>query len=318
MKPNVKRLLTAAACLFLSAMVSAQGYAQPVTIIVPYAAGGAGDIGVRLIGPALSSGLGQPVVVQNKGGAGGAIGTELGAKAASDGNTLTLGSDVAMSILPHLRKLNYDPQTSFEPIGLIATLPMVIVVNPNLGVSSVADLVQLSKKRQLNLGTNGIGTNAHLTAELIRRETKLDFVHVPFSAQPQVINSVMSGDIDFAISSVGPVLSHIRSGKLKALALTSANRLGSLPDVPTLKESGYAGIDVNIWLGLFAPAKTSQEVIAKLSVELRKALASADVQARYAELGYVPGDGTPERLARLMSDDLVRWKNVIADGDVRE
>jgi tripartite-type tricarboxylate transporter receptor subunit TctC len=316
---NSLRRLCALAPLFFAATLAHAEWTpkQPVTIIVPYAAGGAGDIGVRLLAPVLSEELGQPVVIQNRGGAGGAIGTELGAKAPADGYTLTLGSDVAMTILPHLRKLKYDAQKDFEAVGLLATVPSVVVVSPKLDVKSMAELVQLSRKKPLSFGTNGIGTNNHLTGELLRREAKLDFLHVPFVAQPHVITGVLAGDIDFAVSSVGTVLPHIRSGKLKALALTSASRLDALPGVPTLKEAGY-DVDVNIWLGLFAPAKTPKDAIARISSALRKALASAEVKARFRDLGYVPGEGTPDGLGKFVGRDSARWAKVIVEENIRE
>lgn len=310
-------------CLLLIAVVPAIAQAQwtptrPIRILVPYAVGGSGDIGLRIISDKLSAALGQPLVIENKGGAGGALGTEQGARQAPDGYTWILGSDAPFTIIPHMRKVPYDPLADFEPLGLIASLPLVVVVNPALPVKNMRELVALAKTRKLTLGSNGIGSSAHLTGELINREAGIELLHVPHTSIAAVVTAVIGGQVDMTISSVGTVLQSIQSGRLRALAITTSARLPSLPDVPSLAEAGVPNVDVSVWIGLLVPARTPKEVAQRVSAELTRVLDAPDVRERFATLGYVPGGGAPAALSRRIEADHAKFGKVIRDANIRE
>ncbi|NDG38247.1 MAG: tripartite tricarboxylate transporter substrate binding protein [Betaproteobacteria bacterium] len=308
--------------LFALALYCAGAAAQwaptkPIRLLVPYATGGSGDIGLRIISEKLSAAIGQPLVIDNKGGAGGVIGTELGARTLPDGYTWILGSDAPFTIIPHLRKVPYDPLADFEPVGLIASLPLVVVINPSLPVKNMAELVALAKTRKLSLSSNGNGSSAHLTAELIKREAGIDLLHVPYTGIAQAVTDVIGGQVDMTISSVGTVLQHIKSGRLRAIALTMPVKLASLPDVPSLIEAGY-NIDVSVWIGLLVPAKTPKEVTQRVSAELTKVLETPEIRERFANLGYVPGGGAPSVLGRRIEGDYAKFGKVIRDANIKE
>jgi tripartite-type tricarboxylate transporter receptor subunit TctC len=291
---------------------------RPIRVLVPYATGGSGDIGLRIIADRLAAAVGQPLVIDNKGGAGGVIGTEQGARVPPDGYTWILGSDAPFTIIPHMRKVPYDPLADFEPLGLIASLPLVVVVNSSLPVKNVRELIALAKTRQVSLGSNGNGSSAHLTGELIKREAHVDLLHVPFTGIAQVVTAVIGGQVDMTISSVGTVLQHIKSGRLRALAITTSSRLPSLPDVPTLAEAGVPNVDVSVWIGLLAPAKTPKDVAQRVSAELTKVLETPEVRERFATLGYVPGGGAPSALSRRIEADYSKFGKVIRDAEIKE
>jgi len=305
--------------IFYSTAASAQWTpTRPIRIITPYAPGGSGDIGLRIISSKLSSAIGQPLVIDNRGGAGGEIGTALGAQAAADGYNWVLGSDAPFTVIPHMRHVRYDPIKDFEAVGLIATLPLVMVVNPSLPVKSVADIIALAKTQQLKLGSNGIGSSAHLTGELLKREAKIDLLHVPYPGVAQVITGLLGGQVDMTFSSLGPVEQQIKAGTLRAIAVTTASRVASLPDVPTLAESGYPDIDVSVWIGLLAPAHTPQDAIARANTELTNALGDPEIRQRFATLGYVPGGGSPSVLARRIQGDYEKWGQVMREAGIKE
>ena len=291
---------------------------HPIRILVPYATGGSGDIGVRLISDRLAAALGQPVVIENKGGAGGVIGTEQGARLPADGHSWVLGSDAPFTIIPHMRKVPYDPLADFEPLGLIASLPLVVVVNPDVPAKTMKELLALAKTRRLNLGSNGNGSSAHLTGELIQREAGVQLLHVPFTGIAQVVTAVIGGQVDMTIASVGTVLQHIQSGRLRALAITTSSRVANLPEVPTLAEAGVPNIDVGVWIGLLAPAKTPKEVAQRVSAELTKVLENPEIRARFATIGYVPGGGAPAVLTRRIQEDHARFGKVIREANIKE
>ncbi len=291
---------------------------HPIKIMVPYAPGGSGDIGLRIISERLAAAIGQPLIIENKGGAGGVIGTEQGARQPPDGYTWILGSDAPFTIIPHMRKVPYDPIADFEPLGLIASLPLVVVVNPSVPAKNIKELVALAKTRRISLGSNGNGSSAHLTGELIKREANIDLLHVPFTGIAQVVTAVIGGQVDMTISSVGTVLQHIQSGRLRALAITTPVKLGSLPDVPSLAEAGIPNVDVSVWIGLLAPAKTPKVVVQRVSAELTKVLETPEVRERFSTLGYVPGGGAPTVLGRRIEADHARFGKVIRDAAIKE
>jgi tripartite-type tricarboxylate transporter receptor subunit TctC len=291
-------VLAALAALAVAGGVRAQGYPSgPIKVIVPFTAGSATDIMARTIGERLSSALGQPVIVENRPGAGGTIGINLVAKAAPDG--LTLGVVSTGHVVNHVlyKDLPYDTIRDFAGVSPLATLPSVLIVTPSLGAKSVRDLVALAKSRpgQLNYGTAGVGSAAHINQEKFNQATGIRAVHIPFKGTPEILNETMGGRIEMAwvplISSVGP----IRDGKVTALAVSTPARSPTLPQVPTIAEAGYPGGEFNFWVAMLAPAKTPREVVARLNAEIAKAEQAPEVRDRIAKLGAEPMPMSPER-----------------------
>jgi len=291
---------------------------RPIRLLVPYAVGGSGDIGLRIISDKLSAEIGQPLILENKGGAGGVIGTEEGSRAPADGYTWILGSDAPFTIIPHLHKVRYDPLKDFEPLGLIASLPLVVVVNPKLPVHDMKELVALGKKRQLVLSSNGNGSSAHLAGELLKRETGIDLLHVPYTGIAQAVTDVIGGQVDMTISSVGTVAQHVKSGRLRALAITLPVKVSSLPGVPSLADQGLSNVEMSVWIGLLAPAGTPREVADRVSQALTKVLADPEVRKRFDELSYVPGGGSPSVLSDRIKADDAKFGKLIQDANIKE
>lgn len=291
---------------------------RPIKIIIPYGAGGAADIGMRVLAEKIGPALSQPLVLENRAGAGGAIGTEAGARAPADGYTLVLGSDAAFSIIPNLQKTPYDPIKDFEPIAMLATVPLVLVVHPSLPVKTVQDLVDLARAKPgvLTIASNGNGSSGHLSAELFKSTAKIDLLHVPYKGMGPVVADILGGQVMMTFSSLGPVEQHIKSGKLRAIAITVPKRFPGLPDVPTMAESGFPGFDVSVWLALFGPLGTPKEIVARLNEEVAKALETPDVKERFAMLGYIPGGGPPSAASDRARQDLGKWGAVIRAANI--
>jgi tripartite-type tricarboxylate transporter receptor subunit TctC len=293
-----KAAIAVLAALALAGAARAQGYPSgPVKIIVPFTAGSATDIMARTIGERLSPALGQPVIVENRPGAGGTIGIALVAKAAPDG--LTLGVVSTGHVVNHVlyKDLPYDTIKDFAGVSPLATLPSVLIVAPATGVKTVRDLVALAKSKpgQLNYGTAGVGSAAHINQEKFNQATGIQAVHIPFKGTPEILNETMGGRIEMAwvplISSVGP----IKDGKVVALAVSTPKRSETLPQVPTIKEAGYPGGEFNFWVAMLAPAKTPRDVVARLNAEIAKAEQQPEVKARIAKLGAEPMPMSPEK-----------------------
>lgn len=287
---------------------------KPIRLIVPFAPGAATDISARTISDKVAATLGQPIVVENQGAASGTVGTEAGARAAPDGYTWTLAHDPPFTILPHVRKLTYDPLKDFEPVSVIATIPMVLVVRPDLPINSIKELIAVAKAQpgKLTIASSGSGATSHLAAELFKYETKTDILHVPYRGQAQGVTDVLGGQVDMIFSSFGPVLQHIKTGKLKALGISVPRRYASLPEVPTIAESGVPGFDFSVWTGIAVPAGTPKEIREQIHMAVTQALDSPEVRARFDSLGFVPGDGDPEALRRRIAADYIKWRDVIA------
>jgi len=318
---NRFRTLLHAVPLALAALHAAPAAAQweptrPIRLILPYASGASTDLAIRAISDKLAEGLGQPVVIENKAGASGIIGTEIGSKAAPDGYTWIAASDIAFTILPHLQKVPYDPIKDFEPVSLISNFPLVVVVNPQLPVHSMKDLVALAKQRRLTLGTNGNGSSGHLASEELKAATHIDFTHVPYKGQPQVVTDLIGGRIDFAFSSVGTIRQFVQEGRLRAIAVTSDQRIATMPDVPTTAEAGFPAVDMTVWIGLMAPATTPKEVIQRVSGEIVKVLKMPDVRARFASFEHTPAAGTPEAMRERIATDYPKWGKLIQDAHI--
>jgi len=286
---------------------------RPIRIIVPFPPGGGIDVAMRIIGQELSIDLGQAVVIDNRAGAGGIVGTEAGAKAAPDGYTLTACTPGPTSIGPALHsKLPYNPVTDFEPISMVAIGANVLVVNPTSPANSVSDLISLSKSRPigLNFASSGIGTSQHLSGELLKYLAKVNFVHVPYKGTGGALSDLMAGRVDFIFADPS-VLALVKNGQLRALAVTTSKRYSAAPDVPTVAESGVQGFQATNWYCLLAPAKTPKEIITLLNTEIVKILARPEIKAKLLGQNIEAASSTPEDLERYLRDDIARWTEVV-------
>jgi len=313
----IQRLAVCAA-MALSVLGLAPAHAQwkpdrPIRLIVPFAPGAATDISARTISEAVSAHLGQPLVIENQGAASGIVGTEAGARAAPDGYTWTLAHDPPFTILPHVRKLSYDPLKDFEHVAMIATIPMVLVARPGLQVNTVQELIAFARANpgKVTIGSSGTGATSHLAAELFKYETKIDLLHVPYKGQAQAVTDVIGGQIDLIFSSFGPVVQHVKGGRLKALGVSVPRRHASLPDVPTIADSGVPGFDFSVWTGIAVPAGTPRNVRDQVHEAVVKALEAPAVRTRFATLGFVPGDPNPLTLRNKIAADHAKWGHVI-------
>jgi tripartite-type tricarboxylate transporter receptor subunit TctC len=315
------RLLLLLAFLLMSGLANAQAQypARAIKMIVPFPPAGATDIVGRIVAARLAQRLGQPVVVDNKPGAGGALGSELAAKSAPDGYTVLMATSSTHSIGPSLQKLPYDPMRDFAPIVHVANVPNVLVVSPSLPVKSVAELVAYAKARpgQLNFASSGIGTITHLDVELFKMVAGVDMVHVPYKGTALAIPDLANGSVAMIFDSLASVMPHIKSGKVKPLALNAQKRSHLLPDVPTLAEAGMPQFDVYTWFGLFAPAGTAPEVVARLNAEVRAALKDPELLERFDAVGAEPVGSTPAEFVARVGNDAGRWAQVIRSAKVQ-
>jgi tripartite-type tricarboxylate transporter receptor subunit TctC len=304
------RSLFAAFALLLALPALAQDYpTRPVRIVVSYAPGGSNDVVARVIAPELQKELGQSFIVENRAGASGTIGADMVAKSPPDGYTLFMGAG-AHALAPSLyKKLPYDYVRDFAPISLAATSTYVLVVNPAVPARTVPELIALlkSKPGQLNYASAGKGTPLHLAAELFKSKTGTDIVHVPYGGDTPALNDLLAGTVQLSFMSVSSTAPQIRAGKLRALAVTSAQRSEALPDLPTLAELGIAGYDVGTWWGLLAPAGTPDTIITRLNAAMRKAVAQPEVKARFAPLGLDPRSDSPAEFATFIKMEVDRY-----------
>ena len=287
---------------------------RPIRIVDAFPPGGPSDIVGRSMSPRLSEALGQPVVIDNRGGAAGVVGCDLVAKAAPDGYTLLLGPSGALTIQPSLSaKLPYDPQRDFEPVTQLTSGPQVIAVNPGVPAKSVADLISLAKAKpgQLNYASGGTGTANHLAAEVFKLAAGVDIVHVPYKGTGPALASVLTGETQMIVSSLLPALPHLKSGKMRALAVTSTSRSSAVPDVPTASESGLPRFETSSWHGILAPAKTPRGIIARLHDDFVKVLNMADVRERLMAQGLNVVGSTPQAFAAYIRSETVKYARVI-------
>ena len=292
----------------------AQGYpGKPIRLIAPSAPGSPVDVRARWIADALTPVFGQPVVVENKAGAGGNIGTEAVAKSAPDGYTLLLAHQGTFAINPHLyARTGYDPIADFAPVTRLVLSPMVLAVNPGLPVNSVADLIRLAgeKPGQLTFGAAN-GTPPHMAAELFKRTAKIDVVHVPYKSASPALVDLMAGRISFTFDSAAIQLPQVKSGKIKAIAVTGAKRLPSLPDVPTVSESGLPGFEYWSWMGICAPAGTPKDVVSRLNHAIVGILGTPKAQDWFAAQGGEPMGESPEAFAAFIKTEYAKWGEVV-------
>jgi tripartite-type tricarboxylate transporter receptor subunit TctC len=307
-------------CLLIAipASVRADEYpSKPIRIIVPLAAGGTGDTMARLLGEGMSGDAGRRIVVENRPGSGGTIGTEVVAKSPPDGYTVVLvGTSHCMNAT--LQKLPYDPIRDFTPVALVANTPSVLLVHPSVSANSVQELIALSKRQPgtINYGSAGNGSTPHLHAELFKIMTGADMVHVPYKGSTPARVAVMSGEVQVVFDGLLPSLPLIKDGKVRALGVTNARRTGIAPDIPTIAESGVPGYVADSWYALLAPAKTPKPVIDKLRAMVQSALQSNTMKTRLINLGADPGSGTPEDLLKLLQSEIPKWGKVIREAKI--
>lgn len=293
---------------------------RPIKIIVPYPAGGGSDTISRPLAQRLSTELGQPVVVENKGGAGGNIAMEYVAKSAPDGYTIILGLTPQLSANVSLfDKLPYDVNKDFTPITLLADGPYLLIVNPNVPVKNVSELIALAKAQPnaLNYATSGNGSGAHLAAELFTNLTQIKMVHTPYKGGGQALSDVLAGHVQVLFTPPVSASQHIQSGKLRALALTGSHRSIGMPDIPTLAEAGVPGYNSGVWYGVMAPAGTPKEVIQKLNQVFIKVLKQPEFRALLLNNGIDPIGSTPEELTQFINKETIKWSKIIKAADIK-
>ncbi|CAB3671920.1 hypothetical protein LMG26690_01116 [Achromobacter animicus] len=327
MKTFGKRWTAAAVALSGALMTAAPAWAakpypdRPITLVVGYAAGGATDIVARLMAKSLAEELGQTVVVENKTGANSNIGAEIVSRAAPDGYTLYVGS-IANTINRTLySQLNYDFVKGVEPVGLLATIPNILVVNPKLPIKTVQEYIAYAKQHpgKLTCASSGSGSSIHLSCELFKMKTGTDILHVPYRGSGPAVADLLGGQVDSMFDNLPSSLPHVQAGKLRAIGVTSPQRLPATPDVPTLAESGLPDFDVESWFGLVAPAGTPRPVIDRLNQALNKALATPALQTSYKQGGFFPpqAPNTPETFAKKIASEIDKWGAVVKSANLK-
>jgi tripartite-type tricarboxylate transporter receptor subunit TctC len=301
--------------------VEVQAYpSKPIRIIVPFSAGGSGDAIMRAVGQKLTDAWGQPSIIDNRAGASGAIGLQLAAKSAPDGYTLVHGTASTHSINPLLQKdLPYDAVRDFAPVAILMATPNIIVAHPGVPASNLKKLIQLAKSKpgQLSYASNGSGTSSHMAGELLNLEAGIKLMHIPYKGAGPAIIDVLGGHVQLLIGAVATSLPHVASGRLKALAVSSLQRSGAAPSVPTVAESGLPGFEVSQWFAIYAPAKTPREIVAKLNAEINRALNQPNVKSDFTRQGFDVDNKTPEEFARYMQVETVKWTKLIKAAGIR-
>ena len=319
---RMRRLLHGCLALALAGFASAaaaQVYpAKPVKLIIPFPPGGSNDIVGRMSAAQLAERLGQQVVVDNRGGAGGTIGTDIAAKSPPDGYTLLLISTAYAFNTSIYKKLPYDPATAFVPVAMLGTGPAVLVVYPGLPVNSVQELIALAKQKpgQLNNATAGVGSFQHLASELFRLEAGIDLTHVPYKGGGPAMVDLIGGQAQVSVGSLIQMLPHIRSGKLRALGTTGAKRSPALPDVPTVAEAGVPGYEATNWWGILAPAGTPQVVVDRLNKALAAIALSAETKKRFESEGAEAVQMSPAEFGKHVADETVKWARVVKEAGI--
>jgi len=308
----------AIALVFLTEGVFAQSFpVKPIRLIAPFSAGGALDLIARAIGQKLSDSLGRPVIVDNRAGASGAIGSEVVARAAPDGYTLLLGATTTHGINPALNpKLGYDPVKDFTPISLVATIPHVLVVHPSVPAKTLQDFVRLAKSRPgMAFGSAGHGSPHHLAIEMLKGMAQLDLVHVAYKGSAPAMVDLMSGQIQIMSVELTAAAPYMKDGKMRPIAIATPQRTPGI-DLPTVAEAGYPGFEVTAWYAVFGPAGMPQAVVSRLHADILKGLAEPDVRERFRSLGATPVGSTPAELAAHVRAELTRWSRVIKAGKI--
>ena len=300
--------------LIFAATASAQSFpTKPIKIIVPFPAGGTVDFFARVISTKLSEALGQSVLVENRAGAGGNIAAEAVAKAAPDGYTLLMGSEIIAINTSLYSKIGYDPVKDLAPITLVGTVPNILIVHPSLPVNSVNDLIALAKKTpgKISFASTGQGTSTHLSSELFKLMANVDMLHVPYKGGPPAIADLISGQVNMMFINMPTGITHVRSGKAKIIAVSSIKRVSQLPDVPTVDQAGVKGFETSAWSGLYAPAGTPADIINRLNAEVVKILKQPSVREQLMAQGAEPVGDTPEEFSRFTLAEISKWAKII-------
>jgi tripartite-type tricarboxylate transporter receptor subunit TctC len=311
--------LVALACFCFSAEAQNTWPARPVKMVIPFPAGGPTDVMTRVLSEKLTHALGQPVVVENKPGAGGAIGADFVAKSAPDGYTFVMATGSTHSVGPYLGKVPYDPVKDFTPVIYVGYATNILLVSPVLGVNNVRELIELAKKTPggLNYSTSGIGSVAHLTSEMFAKQAGIKLVHVPYKGTQQSIPDLASGQVALLFDNVLTGKTHVDSKRLKGIAISSLKRSSIVPDIPTIDESGLPGFESWNWFGIFGPANTPRPIVERLNAEMNRILADPAVRERFYGLGFEVTGGTPSEFTAVMQSESARWSKVIRDANVK-
>ena len=313
----------AVTALAFSGQAAAQAATYPskaIRIIVPFAPGGPNDLLGRIVGQKLNELWGRPAVIENRGGAGGTIGVDAGAKSAPDGYTIVMGGSSNLAVAPGLyAKLAYDPLRDLTPITNVAIVPYVLTVNPHVPAKSVKELVAIarSKKGLLSYGSSGTGAMSHLAAELFRAASGAEIVHVPYKGTAPSVTDMIAGQIDMMFADLAAVAPHAKAGKLRLLATAGSKRSAAAPELPTMAEAGVKGYAVDTWFGIVAPAATPKDIVAKLSTAIANALKAPDVKQRFDELGYEAIGDTPEAFGATIKSDIEKFSRLIKSAGIK-
>lgn len=321
-RPVLRYTLAGLMALSACAASAQQAYpAKVVRVIVPYVPGGAGDIMGRLIGQKMSASWGQQVIVDNRPGAAGMIGAAIAAKAPPDGHTLLLGYTSEIAINPTLySRMTYDPAKELISVAMAGVLPLLLVTNPSLPVKSVRDLIALARSRpgDMTYGSAGNGTPAHLGMEYLKRTASIDIVHVPYKGGAEVVAAILGGHVMTFFSGIPPAIPHVKIGRLRAIAVSTAKRASMLPDVPTVSESGgIRGFDIAAWFGYFAPAGTPNDVIAKVNATVNASLRDPDIARQFDQQGIVISPMSPEQFASFIAADTRKYAQLVKQSGAR-
>jgi tripartite-type tricarboxylate transporter receptor subunit TctC len=317
-----KIMIAFAAAALLGGFPSAQAQnwpAKPIRFIVPFTPGGGNDTIARLVGQKLSAALGQQVIVDNRAGAGGTIGAEAAARSAPDGYTMFLAGVATHGINPNLRsKLPYDPVKDFQPVSLIASAPLIVVVHPSLPVRNTRELIALAKSKpgQVTYASNGAGGSSHMAVELFNMMTGTKMLHVPYKGLSPALTDLISGQVQVMFSSAVAMLPQVKSGRLRAIAMTGAKRSPALPDVPTVAESGVPGYETGSWYGVVVPAGTPKPIVGRLAQEIAAISKSPEVNQRLVEDAAIPVGSTPDEFGAFIRKELARWAKVVQQGHI--
>jgi tripartite-type tricarboxylate transporter receptor subunit TctC len=314
------RLIAALLASFAIAALAQPYPNKPIRIVVPFAPGGATDLIARAVGQKLTDSMGQPVVVENRTGASGMIGADLVAKASPDGYTLLMASTAEIAINPSLYpKMTYDPAKDLTPVTLAGITPLILVVNPNTPAKSVQDLVGQAKSKpgSVAFASAGNGSVQHLSGELLKTITRADMTHVPYKGAAPALVDLLGGQVTFFFSGMPPAMPHVKSGKLRALAVTTPKRSPAAPDVPTMAEAGIQGFDISNWFGVFAPAGTPDDVLNKLNAEIVKALALPDVKERLASQGAETVGNSRAEFAKFIAAEMAKYSKLVKESGAK-
>jgi tripartite-type tricarboxylate transporter receptor subunit TctC len=292
---------------------------RPIRIIVPYTPGGTVDVLARMIGPKLTEAWGQPVVIENRPGAGGNIGADFVAKSPADGYTLFLSTNAPLTINVALYKsVKYDPLKDFAPIIVAGENALLLVANPSVPANSLKELIALAKAKpgELSAGTSGLGTTAHLSLEQFNKLAGVKLTHIPYRGGAPSVQAAVAGEVPLTFTDIVPAVPLVRDGRLRALATTGARRAGVAPDVPTMAEQGLAGFNIVAWVGLVAPAGTPKDIVTKLNREVLKALNEPDLRGKLVAMGIDPIGNSPEEFSELLRTDVPRWKTIVTEAGI--